>query len=52
MPRKFRAWALPTVTALNAANRRYLIDSANTFGGTHFADPRQIYVELRYRFHF
>ena len=25
---------------------------ANTFGGTHFAEPRQIYVELRYRFHY
>ncbi len=40
------------LTALNAANRRYLIDNSNTFGGTHYADPRQVYVELRYRFHY
>jgi hypothetical protein len=33
-------------------NRRCRIDSANTFGGTHFADPRQVYVEVRYRFHY
>jgi hypothetical protein len=43
---------LLAVTALNAGNRRYLIDSANTFGGTHFADPRLVYVEMRYRFHY
>jgi len=41
--------ALQTV---NVTNRRFLLDSANTFGGTHFAEPRQIYVELRYRFHY
>jgi outer membrane receptor protein involved in Fe transport len=43
---------LVAVTALNAGNRRYLIDSANTFGGTHFVNPREVYVEARYRFHF
>jgi outer membrane receptor protein involved in Fe transport len=41
--------ALQTV---NLTNKRFLLDSANTFGGTHFAEPRQIYVELRYRFHY
>jgi len=41
--------ALQTV---NLTNRRFLLDSANTFGGTHFTEPRQIYVELRYRFHY
>jgi len=41
--------ALQTV---NLTNQRYLLDSANTFGGTHFAEPRQIYVEVRYRFHY
>jgi outer membrane receptor for ferrienterochelin and colicin len=40
------------VTALNIANRRFLLDNSETFGGTHYADPRQIYVQLRYRFHF
>lgn len=29
-----------------------ITDSANTFGGTHFAEPRQIYVEVRYHFHY
>jgi outer membrane receptor protein involved in Fe transport len=38
--------------ALNIANRRYLLDNSQTFGGTHYAEPRQIYVELRYRFHY
>jgi outer membrane receptor for ferrienterochelin and colicin len=39
------------VHALNLTNRRFLLDNSNTFGGTHFANPRQISVELRYRFH-
>ena len=41
-----------TLSALNAGNRRYLIDDANTFGGTHWANPREITVQLRYRFHY
>ena len=40
------------VTALNVTNKRYFIDLSNTFGGSHFADPRQISVQVRYRFHF
>jgi len=40
------------VTALNLANRRFLLDNSETFGGTHYADPRQIYVQVRYRFHY
>jgi outer membrane receptor protein involved in Fe transport len=44
-------WSLG-VTALNVTNHRYLIDSANTFGGTHVANPRQLYVQLKYRFHY
>ncbi len=40
-----------SVTALNAANRRFLLDNSETFGGTHYAEPRQIYLQLRYRFH-
>ncbi len=39
-----------SVTALNAANRRFLLDNSPTFGGTHYAEPRQVYVQLRYRF--
>ncbi len=41
-----------TLTGLNVANRRFLLDNSLTFGGTHFADPRQIYVQVRYRFHY
>jgi outer membrane receptor protein involved in Fe transport len=40
-----------SVTALNMTNRRFLLDNSTTFGGTHYADPRQIYVQVRYRFH-
>ena len=39
-----------SVTSLNLANRRFLLDNSLTFGGTHYAEPRQIYVQLRYRF--
>jgi len=39
-------------TALNAGNARFLIDSSNTFGGTHFNSPRQFIGEVRYRFHY
>jgi hypothetical protein len=41
-----------SLTALNVANRRVLLDNSLTFGGFHFNDPRQIYVELRYKFHY
>jgi outer membrane receptor protein involved in Fe transport len=45
------SWSL-AVNALNIANRRYLLDNSNTFGGTHYAYPREVYVEARYHFHF
>jgi len=41
-----------SVTALNVANRRVLLDNSLTFGGFHFNDPRQIYAEVRWRFHY
>ena len=41
-----------SVTALNLTNRRFLLDNSATFGGTHYADPRQIYAQLKYRFHY
>jgi outer membrane cobalamin receptor len=40
-----------SVVGLNVANRRFLLDNSETFGGTHYGDPRQIYVQLRYLFH-
>jgi len=38
--------------AINVANRRALLDNSFTFGGTHFLNPREIFVQLRYRFHY
>ena len=41
-----------SVNALNVTNRHLLIDNSNTFGGFHFNNPRQVYGEVRYRFHY
>jgi outer membrane receptor protein involved in Fe transport len=41
-----------SVDAQNIANTRRLLDNSLTFGGFHYNDPRQIYGEVRYRFHF
>jgi len=41
-----------SATALNITNRRFLLDNSETFGGTHYADPRQVYLQLKYRFHY
>jgi outer membrane receptor protein involved in Fe transport len=45
------SWTV-SANAVNIANTRYLLDTSNTFGGTHYINPRQIYGEVRYRFHF
>jgi len=49
--RSFSERVTVSVTAMNLANRRFLLDNSETFGGTHYADPRQVYVQVRYRFH-
>jgi TonB dependent receptor/Carboxypeptidase regulatory-like domain/TonB-dependent Receptor Plug Domain len=41
-----------SVDASNISNTRRLLDNSLTFGGFHYNDPRQIYGEIRYRFHF
>jgi hypothetical protein len=41
-----------SLNALNVANRRVELDNSVTFGGLHWNNPREIYVELRYRFHY
>jgi len=41
-----------SVNALNVANRRAELDNSITFGGFHWNNPREIYVEVRYRFHY
>ena len=38
------------VTGLNLANHRYMLDNSNTFGGTHFANPREVAVQVKFRF--
>jgi outer membrane receptor protein involved in Fe transport len=38
------------LSALNLTNKRYFIDQSNTFGGSHFANPREISLQVRYRF--
>jgi outer membrane receptor protein involved in Fe transport len=40
------------ITATNLTNKRYFIDLSNTFGGSHFGDPRQVSVQVRYKFHY
>jgi outer membrane receptor protein involved in Fe transport len=41
-----------SVSGLNVANRRVELDDSLTFGGYHWNYPREIFVELRYRFHY
>ena len=41
-----------SASALNVGNRRVMLDDSLTFGGFHFSNPREIFVELRYRFHY
>ena len=41
-----------SVSATNLANRRIELDNSVTFGGFHWNNPREIFVELRYRFHY
>jgi outer membrane receptor protein involved in Fe transport len=44
-------WSV-SLNAINVANRIYLLDRSFTFGGTHFGTPREIFVQVRYRFRF
>jgi outer membrane cobalamin receptor len=41
-----------SVNGLNVANRRIELDNSTTFGGFHWNNPREIFVEARYRFHY
>ena len=40
------------LTALNLSNNHFMLDNSNTFGGTHFANPREISGQIRYRFRY
>jgi outer membrane receptor protein involved in Fe transport len=39
-------------SALNVGNHHYMLDDSNTFGGSHFANPREFAFQLKYRFRF
>jgi hypothetical protein len=41
-----------SLNVLNVANRRIELDNSTTFGGFHWNNPREVFVELRYRFHY
>ena len=45
------SWSLK-LSAVNLTNKEYLLDQSNTFGGTHFAEPREISASVGYRFHY
>ncbi|HEY8671677.1 MAG TPA: TonB-dependent receptor, partial [Terriglobales bacterium] len=40
------------LTGLNLSNNHYMLDNSNTFGGTHFTNPREISAQLRYSFRY
>ncbi len=40
------------INAINVANRRVLLDNSFTFGGTHYMNPREIFAQVLYRFHY
>ena len=41
-----------SLNALNVFNKHLLIDNSQTFGGTHWDNPFQIYAEVHYKFHY
>ncbi|MBV9242401.1 MAG: TonB-dependent receptor, partial [Acidobacteria bacterium] len=41
-----------SLNTINVMNRRFLLDNSPTFGGVHFSEPRQIYLQVRRSFHF
>ncbi len=52
LSKTFREKYTVSVSGLNMTNKRVELDNSLTFGGFHWNDPRQIYGEFRYRFHF
>jgi outer membrane receptor protein involved in Fe transport len=49
--RSFSERVTLSVTVLNLANRRFLIDNSQTFNGTHYARSETGLAQVRYRFH-
>ena len=40
------------LSGTNITNQRYMLDTSNTFGGSHYADPRMLAAQVRWRFHY
>lgn len=45
------AWSA-SLNVTNLTNAQFLLDNSNTFGGTHWEYPRQIYLAVHYRFRY
>jgi outer membrane receptor for ferrienterochelin and colicin len=41
-----------SINVLNVTNERVELDNSLTFGGFHWNNPREVYVRVRYRFHY
>jgi hypothetical protein len=41
-----------SLNGVNVANRRVELDNSTTFGGFHWNNPREIFAEVRIRFHY
>ena len=39
-------------TALNFTDNHYMLDNSNTFGGSHFANPLELSLQVKYRFRY
>lgn len=50
--KSFRENTTVSVNVLNIVNRRVLLDNSLTFGGFHYNDPREIFGEVRFHFHY
>jgi outer membrane receptor protein involved in Fe transport len=52
LAKSFGEKLLLRLTGLNLSNNHYMLDNSNTFGGTHFVNPREISAQLTYRFRY
>jgi outer membrane receptor protein involved in Fe transport len=50
--RSFGEHLAAKLTATNLGNSRYYIDRSNTFGGSHVGDPRMVFMQVTWRFHY
>lgn len=46
-----KSWTV-SLNSWNVLNSSYLLDNSPSLGGVHWVTPRQVWVELRYRFHY